>query len=106
MLSRYGESASPEGQRFFQLALRDSTIRAIRDALEESAASALLHFLSSSPPISAEKIHTMLNDLLDSGAVVIERRIILELYKKLDLRYSERLGFDFERMAAEGLANA
>jgi len=104
MLGRSSERARLENQRFFESALRDSTINAIRGALDESASSALLFYMRFPPPISADKIHARLFDLFDSGSIVLEKRIIADLYRRFDFHYSERSGFDFERMAAEGMA--
>jgi len=104
MLSRPSEKAILQSQRSLELALRQATIKAIRGALEESASSALLRYMNFPPPISADKIHARLYDLLDSGAIVLEKRIIAELYRQFDLHYTERPGFDFELMVAKGMA--
>jgi hypothetical protein len=104
MLRRSSERERLHTQRRFESALMGSTVRAIRGALDESSSSALLFYLKFASPISAEKIHERLYGILDSGAIVLEKRIVAELYGRFNFHYSERNGFDFERMLAEGRA--
>jgi hypothetical protein len=80
-------------------ALFEETIRtSIRDLLGESSMRAILFHLNlervaSDPQLFDKK----LRDLLSAPASIIEEIIVKDLFKRLDLLYSPRGPFDFQR---------
>jgi len=82
----------------FEALLEDTIKNSIRDLLGESSMLAILYHLSlerlGSDPQAFDK---KLRELLDAPATIIEEMIVKDLFKRLDLLYSPKGGFDFQR---------
>ncbi len=82
----------------FEELLEDTITNSIRDLLGESSMRAILYHLSlekvGSDPQAFDR---KLRELLNAPATIIEEIIIKDLFKRLDLLYSPKGAFDFQR---------
>jgi hypothetical protein len=82
----------------FEVLLTDTIMSSIRDLLGDSSMRAILYHLNlervGSDPQAFDK---RLRELLSAPASIIEETIIKDLFKRLDLFYSPKGAFDFQR---------
>jgi hypothetical protein len=92
------ERASVGNSNGFGELLEDTIKNSIRDLLGESSMKAILYHLSlerlGSDPQAFDK---RLRELLNAPATIIEEIIVKDLFKRLDLLYSPKGAFDFQR---------
>jgi len=77
--------------------LQECVLDAIRNVLGESTAALVQQWLGSSGFENVEDIHSKLTAMFGPGAKTLERIIVKELHKKLELSYEEKEPFDFRR---------
>jgi hypothetical protein len=82
----------------FEALLEETIMSSIRDLLGESSMRAILYHLNlervGSDP---QAFDAKLRELLSAPASIIEEIIIKDLFKRLDLFYSPKGAFDFQR---------
>ena len=93
--------------RGFVEALRLSILECLENILGKPAVGALVdHFQIDQRAGNPAELHGVLNGVFGSGAVVLEKIAVKDLFRRLGLRYVEdrNSGFDFAEMIGEARA--
>ena len=94
------ERAVVGNSKGFEKLFGDTIMSSIRDLLGESSMRAILYHLNlENVGGDPQMFDTKLRELLHAPATIIEEIIIKDLFKKLDLLYSPKGAFDFQRYA-------
>ncbi|MBI2127244.1 MAG: hypothetical protein HYU02_08060 [Thaumarchaeota archaeon] len=77
--------------------LRESVISAAKNVLGETLACRILSYLRLDTAANMLEVGTLLHSMCgDFGASIVERAIVKELFQRLNIKYEERYGLDFE----------
>jgi hypothetical protein len=89
-------SSSLAGETEFFMALKRSISDGIRDAMGPQILAMLQDRGMLDNPAEASKLHKQLSVLFGNGTSVLEKIIIKELYRKLNISYDTSAQFDYE----------
>lgn len=81
----------------FATVLRDCCYDGIKFTLDESCMKAILFHLGSVKVENSREFHVKLSSVFGEGAEVLEKIIVKELFRRLNVSYEEGRDFDFER---------
>ncbi|MCS4537859.1 MAG: hypothetical protein HYY67_03245 [Thaumarchaeota archaeon] len=93
------QNASDKGlnEVLFSDLLRKSVIDATKDVLGEALARRVLNYLRMDNTENILEVSTFLHSMCgDTGASIVERAIVKDLFERADIEYIEDYGMDFE----------